>query len=138
MAHQVWEDTVEGRLHRVETSGDLSRTIVWTIDGERVAEKKTMDGKAELKGDPSTYDGTLQVRFSTLGAPRRATLLDADGLGELGVGGADLTPSPGRPRPSTTNGCSPTRRATPRSPPSVASPRWSSRSSSRRSSRAWR
>ena len=97
MASQVWQGTVEGRVHRVETSGDISRTVTWSVDGETVAEKKTMDDKAVLEADTAVYDGSLVVRFSTLGAPRRATLLATDDVAELGVGGTDLTPEPGSP-----------------------------------------
>ena len=96
MADQVWESTIEGRVHRVESSGDISRRLTWSIDGEQVAEKKSMDDKVTLKADAAAYDGSLQVRFSTLGGPRRATLL-AEGLGELGVGGTELAPEPGSP-----------------------------------------
>ena len=92
MADQVWEGTVDGRLHRVESRGDIVRTHLWSVDGEQVAEKKTMDDKATLKAGTAAYDGSLQVRFSTLGGPRRATLLAAEGLGELGVGGIELAP----------------------------------------------
>lgn len=97
MADQVWESTIGGRVHRVETSGDLNRRLTWSIDGEQVAEKKSMDGKVTLKAGAAAYDGSLLVRFSTLGGPRRATLLEAEGLGELGVGGVDLAPEPGSP-----------------------------------------
>lgn len=97
MAGQVWEGTVEGRVHRVETRGDVIRTLSWSVDGETVVEKKTMDDKAILRSSAAAYVGSLQVRFSTLGGPRRATLLDSEGLGELGVGGVDLTPEPGSP-----------------------------------------
>lgn len=97
MADQVWESTVGGRVHRVESSGDLNRRLTWSIDGEQVAERKSMDDKVTLKADTTAYDGSLQVRFSTLGAPRRATLLAAEGLGELGVGGIELAPEPGSP-----------------------------------------
>lgn len=97
MAHQVWESTIEGRVHRLESVGDISRRHTWSVDGEIVAEKKSMDDKVTLKASGSTYEGSLRVVFSTLGGPRRATLLGAEGLGELGVGGTDLTPEPGSP-----------------------------------------
>ena len=96
MAHQVWDSTTEGRAHRVESSGDVTRHLVWSIDGEVVAEKKSMGDKVMLKAG-ADFDGSLQVRFSALGGPRRATLLAAEGLGELGVGGIDLAPVPGSP-----------------------------------------
>ena len=95
MVHQVWESTVDGRLHRVESRGDVVRTHVWTVDGEQVAEKKTMDDKATLKAGTAAYDGSLLVRFTALGRPRRATVLPHEGLGELGIGGTDLAPEPG-------------------------------------------
>lgn len=97
MADQVWEGTVGGQVHRVEARGDFSRTVTWSIDGERVAEKKSMDDKVTLSSGDAAYDGSLQVRFSTLGGPRRATVLEGVGLGELGVGGVDLAPEPGSP-----------------------------------------
>lgn len=92
---QVWEGTVEGRVHRVESRGDVVRTHVWSVDGEQVAEKKTMDDKVTLKASTAAYDGALLVRFSSLGGPRRATVLPHEGLGELGLGGTDLAPEPG-------------------------------------------
>jgi hypothetical protein len=91
---QVWESTIDGRVHRVESSGEFTRTLVWWIDSELVAEKTSIDDKVTLKPNEAPFDGSLQVRFSPLGAPRRATLLAA-GLGELGVGGVDLAPEPG-------------------------------------------
>jgi hypothetical protein len=91
---QVWTDTVDGAEHRVEAGGSVSRTITWTVDGETVAERRTMDDKARLDGGEH---GRLVVVHSALGTPRRATLHPpGDEAASLaGVGGRDLTPEPG-------------------------------------------
>lgn len=81
---QVWRLSVDGREHRVEAAPGTSRRLRWYVDGELVGEKKSMDEKVKIESPA----GRLQVRFSTLGAPRRATLADdADGH--------DLVPDPG-------------------------------------------
>ena len=81
---QVWRLSVDGREHRVEADPGTSRRLRWYVDDELVAEKKSMDEKVKIESTA----GRLQVRFSTLGAPRRATLADdADGH--------DLVPDPG-------------------------------------------
>jgi hypothetical protein len=91
---QVWTDTVDGAEHRVEVDGSVSRTITWTVDGETVAERRTMDDKARLDGGEH---GRLVVVHSALGTPRRATLHPPgeDAASLAGVGGRDLTPEPG-------------------------------------------
>jgi hypothetical protein len=93
-ADQVWTDTIDGAEHRVEVDGSVSRTITWTVDGEPVAERRTMDDTARLDGGAH---GRLVVVHSALGAPRRATLHPpGDAAASLaGVGGRDLTPEPG-------------------------------------------
>lgn len=95
MVDQVWQSTIEGRIHRLEAHGDISRVLTWSVDGEQVAHRKSMDDKVTLKASGAAYDGSLQVRFSALGRPRRATVLPHEGLGELGIGGTDLAPEPG-------------------------------------------
>jgi len=81
---QVWRLSVDGREHRVEADPGTSRRLRWYVDDELVAEQKSMDEKVKIESTA----GRLQVRFSTLGAPRRATLADdADGH--------DLVPDPG-------------------------------------------
>lgn len=85
---QTWTTTVDGRDHRVEADEGFSRTVRWYVDGELAAEKKSMAEKVTLTAET----GKLEVRFSTLGAPRRATLL-SDG-GPL-ADGVDLVPEPG-------------------------------------------
>jgi hypothetical protein len=81
---QVWRLAVDGHEHRVEADPGTSRRLRWYVDDELVAEKKSMDEKVRIESPA----GRLQVRFSTLGAPRRATIADdADGH--------DLVPDPG-------------------------------------------
>lgn len=90
----MWTGVVDGHEQRVEVTGSVSRRVVWTIDGEVVLDKKTMDDKARLDGGDH---GRLLVIHSGLGAPRRATVFPP-GEGALsiaGVGGVDLTPEPG-------------------------------------------
>ncbi len=93
-APQVWTGAVDGREHRVEAGGSIQRTITWTVDGEVVAERRTMDDRARLDGGDH---GTLVVLHSALGAPRRATLHPpgADAASIAGIGGHDLTPALG-------------------------------------------
>src|SRR4051812_15335504 len=81
---QVWRLRVGGREHRVEADPGISRQLRWYADEELVAERRSMDKNVRMESPA----GRLQVRFSTLGGPRRATLTDdADGL--------DLVPDPG-------------------------------------------
>lgn len=81
---QVWRLSVDGHDHRVEADPGTSRRLRWYVDDELVAEKKSMDEKVRIDSPA----GRMQVRFGTLGAPRRATLADdADGH--------DLVPDPG-------------------------------------------
>lgn len=82
---QVWRLTVDGRDHRVEAGTGLSHEVRWYVDDELVAEKKAMDDKLKLS---SAVHGELEVRYSGLGAPRRATL-------GAWPGGDDLVPDPG-------------------------------------------
>ena len=97
---QVWELSRDGRRHELTTSeAGLSRRLEWRIDDELVVEKKSSDDRVRL----SHGDHALDVRFSMLGAGRRATLHTADdgenatARAELGVGGVDLVPAPGSP-----------------------------------------
>jgi hypothetical protein len=91
---QVWTLIHEGRAHRVVASTSASHRVHWYVDGELLAEKKTWDDKVTV---PAPDGGKLLVRYSGLGAPRRATLFGADDeAGALtGLGGVDLVPTPG-------------------------------------------
>lgn len=81
---QVWRLEVDGRDHRVEADPGASRRVRWYVDGELVAEKRSMDDKVRLESPA----GRLRVRFGALGGPRLATLAD-------GAEGLDLLPDPG-------------------------------------------
>ena len=120
---QVWNLSAHGLRHRVEVTGSTSRTVVWHVDGQVVAVKKSSEDTVRLQpGDhlgrrgPATaagHDGTtgeqradvgrVRVTFSALGRPRRVTWYPADGTvgaagrALLGVGGIDLDPEPGSP-----------------------------------------
>jgi hypothetical protein len=83
---QVWRLSVGGHEHRVEADPGTSRRLRWYVDDELVAEKRSMDERVRIESPA----GRMLVRFTTLGAPRRATLADdADGH--------DLLPDPGSP-----------------------------------------
>ena len=90
---QVWTLEHEGRQHRVVAGTAMAHEVRWYVDGELLAEKKTWDDKVAVKHD----DGQLVVRYSGLGAPRRATLYgpDEDAGALTGLGGVDLVPEPG-------------------------------------------
>ena len=83
---QVWRLTVAGRTHRVEADPGFSRRLRWFVDDVPAAERRSGNEKVRLESEA----GRLEVRFSTLRHPRRATLLDIDG-------GIDLVPDPGSP-----------------------------------------
>jgi hypothetical protein len=91
---QVWTLAHDGRTHRVEASGSSAHQVRWLIDGEQALEKKSWDEKVSLDGADL---GTVVVRFSTLGKPRRATWFgpDEDAQALAGVGGVDLVPAEG-------------------------------------------
>ncbi|MDF1603276.1 hypothetical protein [Nocardioides sp. YIM 152315] len=87
MSTQTWTSTVDGRTHRVEAEEGFRRRVRWYVDDELAAEKRSADEKIRLEAPA----GRLLVRFTTLGAPRRATLLCGDGPLDDGI---DLTPEP--------------------------------------------
>ena len=92
MKLQRWELDHDGHHHRVEVTGEVTRTVTWWVDDEQVAQKKSMDDKLRL-----TRDGgqALTVVYSALGAPRRATLYDDLPQALLNRGGDDLVPEEG-------------------------------------------
>jgi hypothetical protein len=91
---QVWTLAHDGRTHRVEASGSSAHLVRWLVDGALTAEKKSWDEKVSLDGAEL---GTVVVRFSTLGRPRRATWFgpDEDAQALAGLGGVDLVPTEG-------------------------------------------
>ncbi|WP_205472832.1 hypothetical protein [Nocardioides sp. SYSU D00038] len=96
---QVWEQTVDGRSHRVEASGSVSHRVEWWVDGEKVAEKKAMEDRLRLEHGEDGEHGRLLVVFSGLGRPRRATVFGPgeDAQAMTGLGGTDLAPEVGSP-----------------------------------------
>jgi len=100
---QRWELEVDGRVHRVEAEGSTRHHVRWYADDALIAERKALEEKIRLRSSADDTDGTdfgaVLVKFSTLGAPRRATLFDpGDGLDvqlSTGVGGTDLVPEQG-------------------------------------------
>jgi hypothetical protein len=92
---QVWTLTREGREHRVVASTSAAHRVHWYVDGELRAEKKTWDDKVTVAATDGA--GKLLVRYSGLGAPRRATLYgpDDEAAALTGLGGVDLVPEPG-------------------------------------------
>ncbi len=93
---QIWTLQHEGRQHRVVASGGTAHLVRWYVDGQLLAEKKTMSDKVTVE---APGDGTekVRVRYSGLGTPRRATLFakDEDVAAMAGLGGVDLVPEPG-------------------------------------------
>ncbi|CAB4698861.1 MAG: hypothetical protein F2667_04340 [Actinobacteria bacterium] len=87
---QVWTATTDGREHRVEAElGPVSRRLRWSVDGAEVGTTKSASEKITVEStDPATA-ATVRVRFSTLGRPRRATLV-REGSPDL-----DLVPEAG-------------------------------------------
>ena len=103
---QVWELEIDGRQHRVETStGGFANKVVWWVDGERVAEKSSgVDDAIELSAgkEHALADelGSIKVRFTGTGRPRRVTHFEGDRSTAstkalMGTGGTDLDPEPG-------------------------------------------
>lgn len=96
---------MDGRRHRVEASGSVSRRVQWYVDDELVAQKRSSQDQVELEAKDDAGLGAVAVRFGALGKPRRATLfepgaaedLNASASAVLGVGGLDLLPEPGSP-----------------------------------------
>ena len=108
----------------MEITGSSSRTIVWRVDGRRVAARKSSEdtvrlkpgdrlgrrnpgpdaaGGAEPVGAEQVDLGAIRVAFTALGRPRRVTWYPADGRASastralIGTGGIDLDPEPGSP-----------------------------------------
>lgn len=106
---QVFELSVDGRHHRVETSaGDgWSTTATWWVDGEEMATKKSSSEDnlylaAEKDHDRADTVGAVRVRFTMLSKPVRATWFEgtrstASAASYVGTGGIDLVPEPGSP-----------------------------------------
>jgi hypothetical protein len=101
---QRWLLHADGRHHRVEAdTGGWRKRLRWWVDDELVAERTTAEDRVDLRPDDDHGDGpghgTVALRFSALGRPRRATWYAA-GEGTdaaLGVGGVDLEPEDGSP-----------------------------------------
>lgn len=106
---QVFELTVDGRRHRVETStGDgWSNEATWWVDDEEMATKKSASEDnlylaADKEHELADVVGALRVRFTTLSKPIRATWFEgsrekATAASWVGAGGIDLVPEPGSP-----------------------------------------
>ncbi|UMG94557.1 hypothetical protein [Nocardioides sp. TF02-7] len=99
MTAQRWHRTVEGRAHRVEAEGSARHRVRWYVDDELVAERAALEDKIRLRAADRDDLGGVLVRFSGLGAPRRATLFAPGDTLEVqlgtGAGGTDLDPEPG-------------------------------------------
>lgn len=106
---QVFELTVEGRRHRVETStgSGWSNEATWWVDGAEIATKKSSSDdslylSADKDHDLADAVGAVRVRFTTLSKPVRATWFEgsrdkATAASWVGTGGIDLVPEPGSP-----------------------------------------
>ena len=92
MKRQLWEVTDGGERHRVEVTGEVVRTLRWWVEDELVVEKRSMEDKLAV-----TRQGgqTLRVRYSSLGAPRRASLYADHATALVRAGGVDLVPEEG-------------------------------------------
>lgn len=101
MVVQRWElEDDAGRVHRVETEGSTRHLARWYVDDELVAERASLDAKITLRPADREELGSVVVRHTQLGAPRRATLFaaaDADPAALAGIGGIELSPEPGSP-----------------------------------------
>ncbi len=98
-ATQRWELDLDGHHHELTaTAGSSRRTLVWHIPGEQVVEQVSAADRLQLEHGRQALD----VRFSGLGAGRRATLHEVEEgsvkeKAQLGRGGVDLVPAPGSP-----------------------------------------
>ena len=109
MTRQVFELTVGGRHHHVETSvGDgWKNTATWSVDGEQVATKTSSTDDTLHLSPAKDHDladtlGAVRVRFTVMSKPVRATWFEgsrdtAIAASYLGAGGVDLVPEPGSP-----------------------------------------
>lgn len=109
MTMQVFELTVGGRHHRVETSvGDGWRNeATWSVDGEQVVATKPSSEDNLYLLPPKDHEhadvlGAVRVRFTVMSKPVRATWFEggrdkASAASYLGAGGIDLVPEPGSP-----------------------------------------
>lgn len=101
---QRWDlEDDAGRAHRVEAAGSTRHQVRWYVDDELVAERTSLDAKITLRSTDRDDLGSVVVRHSQLGAPRRATLFGPGGddpAALAGVGGTELLPEPGSPAAS--------------------------------------
>lgn len=85
----------------MEAEGSTRHRVRWYVDDELVAERAALDDTFRLTTEEPHEAGGLLVRFSGLGAPRRATLFppgDAlEGRLASGLGGVDMVPEEGSP-----------------------------------------
>lgn len=94
-----WQLDLAGERHEVViTDAVLRRRIVWTVDGEEVAVKKTSDERVALVADGH---GSIALHFTMFGGARQVSWFKHDNevaalaAGKLLVGGHDLAPEPG-------------------------------------------
>lgn len=87
---QVWDLRVDGRAHRVEVHGSVSRRISWLVDGAEVGATKSSDNRVTVTTEEPDL-GKVRLRFGGGGRPRRATLV------RPGHEDLDLVPAPGSP-----------------------------------------
>lgn len=97
---QCWDLRVDGRSHRVEITGSLSRTSSWYVDDELVGTKKASDERVTLHGEQAVA-AVVGLRFDGLGRVRRVTLFEgndqaaAKAKALIGTDGIDFDPEPG-------------------------------------------
>lgn len=103
---QVYELTVRGHLHRVETSvGGWRNEATWWVDDEEIATGRSSENSVRLAPDDDLADheaatldvGAIRARFTTLGAPVRATWFEGEpseamAAALIGTAGIDLVP----------------------------------------------
>ncbi|GAA1529411.1 hypothetical protein [Nocardioides humi] len=99
MAGELWHLDRAGRRHEIEISdAGLGKRLVWRVDGEQIAERRTHDERVQLTPEEDG-GGAVFVRLPRfLGPARRVTWLEEPAeLAGAGVvpGGVDFRPEPG-------------------------------------------
>lgn len=105
MAHEPerWRLEHAGESHVVEVAQGFRRGIVWSVDGEEVARKRTTDDRTTIGAEGRDDKIALKISSWTDSA-RRVALYPATGKGKgatvsaaaaIGAGGIDFIPDPG-------------------------------------------
>lgn len=97
----IWRLTTSGHAHEVAiTEHGLGRRVAWSVDGQQIDNRWTMDERLVLTADGR---GAVGLHFTTLGRTRRVSWFDVDSAAaahaanQIPLSGTDFEPRPDSP-----------------------------------------